>query len=166
MLRCWKRLPVLFLLAGSACSSQDPTSLLGTPSRGPGRTTAATGARDAGEARSPGAGTPSPPSAPPGIATDASAGGTPANPPAQGADAGPAPTTPPAGSCANPKCGATTDGCGCAAKTDQGELVYVGCNDQGCVCGRGQTTDPGFTQTGACDSDSSMRAAFSLCACP
>jgi len=149
----------LVLLGVAACSSQDPSADAFAHAHGGGPATPhASSSADAGAHQAP---TPpaSPPSTPPPpIATDASAGGTPA-------DAAP-PPAPPSGSCANPKCGATTDGCGCAASNGQGDVVFLGCNTQGCVCGHGQTVDEQLDVTTACDSDADMLAAWQMCTCP
>src|SRR5512140_205276 len=162
MLQGCKILGAGLVLAAIGCSSADPSKLMFSSSNGPSRGAGAP--RDAGATPTPTpTPQPSPPSSPPPpiVATDASAGGVPVP-----ADAAPPPATPPSGSCGAPKCGATSDGCGCAATTDQGDVVFLGCNDQGCVCGHGQTVDQQFSQTGACDSEATMLAAWQSCTCP
>jgi hypothetical protein len=147
------------LLSAAACSSQDPGALAFAAARGNGRGASAGGSVDAG-ARSAATPPATPPNLPPPIvATDASAGVRPPD------DASPPPADP-NGSCASPKCGATSDGCGCVAPNGQGDIVFLGCNGQGCVCGHGQTVEQQLDVTTACDSDADTLAAWQMCTCP
>jgi nucleoid-associated protein YgaU len=159
MFRC--RHAVLFCwLLPAACSSPDPGALSFAPARGAGHPPASSPA-DAGS-KPPATAPPAPPSQPPPpSAQDASA-----SPPSGSADAAVPPQQAPPGTCANPKCGANADGCGCVATTDQGAVIFLGCNDQGCVCGEGQNVDQQFPQPGACDSDTALRDAWLTCQCP
>jgi hypothetical protein len=146
----------LSIALAAACSAPDP-GINGAVGRHPSPATSG------GQPQNPA------PSAPPSNTPPSNPPATPPPPPPPAPDAGvaDAPTGGQNNSCGTPKCGADSNGgCGCIAAAPDGTTYFMGCNDQGCVCGQGQTVNQQFATAGACTDEASMEAAWAQCTCP